>query len=417
MPGLRILISAYACGPGEGSEPGVGWHWVRQAARFHEVWVITRANNQPAIDRALAAEPLPCARFIYYDLPRWLRFWKAGQRGVRLYYCLWQLGAYSLCKKLHRQVGFDLVHHLTFGVYWLPTFLALLPAPFVWGPVGGAESAPVVLSASLGLRGAVFEVLRGLVRKLGEWNPLAPITARRAALALAKTRETAKRLEALGCREVVVLSEAGLSEEEIQQLGGMRLRHRGPFRVISLGRLVYWKGFALGLKAFARFCRSHPESEYWIIGDGPERRRLEKLSRNLGVAERVIFWRQMPRARVLEQLARCDLLLHPSLHDSGGWVCLEAMAAGRPVICLDLGGPALQVTEETGIKVRAGSPGQVVRDLAEALIRVANEPALRLRMGEAARLRVRRHFTWDRKGDLWSEVHYGSGQALASNRC
>ena len=50
------------------------------------------------------------------------------------------------------------------------------------------------------------------------------------------------------------------------------------------------------------------------------------------------------------------MLIHPSLHDSGGWVCLEAMAAGRPVICLDLGGPGLQVTEKTGIKVKASTP-------------------------------------------------------------
>ena len=61
--------------------------------------------------------------------------------GASLYY-LWQIGAYRIGKRLHQQVRFDLVHHVTFVNYWLPSFLALLPVPFVWGPVGGGESAP-----------------------------------------------------------------------------------------------------------------------------------------------------------------------------------------------------------------------------------------------------------------------------------
>ena len=58
---------------------------------------------------------------------------------------------------------------------------------------------------------------------------------------------------------------------------------------------------------------------------------------------------------------------------SGGWTCLEAMAAGRPVVCLDLGGPATQVTEETGIKVPAPVPNQAVSGLAEAMTRLARD--------------------------------------------
>ena len=47
---MKLLISAYACEPGLGSEPGAGWNCVRQAARFHEVWVLTRENNREPIE-------------------------------------------------------------------------------------------------------------------------------------------------------------------------------------------------------------------------------------------------------------------------------------------------------------------------------------------------------------------------------
>lgn len=397
---LKVLISAYACEPGKGSEPGVGWNWARQIARFaDEVWVITRANNRAVIEEALKEAPLPNVHWVYFDLPRWARFWKKGQRGVYLYYYLWQVGIYFLARRLHRKIKFDLIHHVTLGNYWMPSFLALLQAPFIWGPVGGGESAPQAFYRTFSLRGRIYEYLRSCARWLGEHDPFVRMAAKRANLALTKTQETAQRLKSLGAPQVITMSEVAWPFEEIQQLAIIPARSGNPFRLLSLGRLLHWKGFHLGLRAFARFVREFPQSEYWLVGDGPERRNLEWLARDLGVADRVHFWGALPRAEALKKLAECDVLVHPSLHDSGGWVCVEAMAAGKPVICLDLGGPALQVTKETGFKIPARTPEQAVEDMAEVMLQLARAPELRLRMGEAARRRVREEFSWERRGE------------------
>lgn len=402
---LRVLVSAYACEWGKGSEPGIGWNWVRQIARFGQVWVLTRANNRDKIEKALAVQPLLDTQFIYYDLPRWARFWKKGQRGIRTYYYVWQLGAYFAARKLHRQVGFDLVHHVTFGKYWLPSFLAFLPTPFLWGPVGGGESAPRSFLLSLSARGRAYELCRVVARSFGELDPFVRFTARRAAVGLATTCQTERRLRALGCREVPIFSHAALAQEEIQQLGKIPLRQSNPFRVFSVGGLLHLKAYDLGLKAFALFHRQFPESEYWLIGGGPERTRLEKLVGELGVSECVTFCGVLPRAEVLAKFAQCDVLLHPALHESSGWASVEAMAAGRPVICLDLGGSALQVTEETGIKVPAHSPEQAVEELAEALAHLARNPSLRARLGRAAQARVQDQFNWERKGEYLESLY------------
>jgi glycosyltransferase involved in cell wall biosynthesis len=181
--------------------------------------------------------------------------------------------------------------------------------------------------------------------------------------------------------------------------------HGNYFRLLSLGRLIHWKGFELGLRAFARAQSRLSHAEYWIIGDGPERKRLERLVHRLGISDRVIFWGYLPRSQVLEKLAECDALMHPSLHDSGGWVCLEAMAAGLAVVCFDLGGPAVQVTDEAGIKVSAVSPEQAISGLADALARLANDPALRAKLGSAARERVKDHFAWDEKGKFLAAIY------------
>jgi len=396
---LKILVSAYACEPGRGSEPGGGWNWVCQIGRFEECWVITRLNNREAIEEAVGANPMPRVHFVYYDLPQWARFWKKGQRGVRAYYYLWQMGAYHLARKLHRTIDFDLVHHLTFANYWLPSFLPLLPAPFLWGPVGGAESAPRNFRRSFGLRGKSYEILRDAARYLGEINPFVRMTARRAVASLAVTPQTARRLKALGCRDVSLSSQAALSVEELALLRRVPLRQGSPFRVLSAGRFLHWKGFEFGLKAFAEFHRRYPTSEYWLIGDGPERERWVRLAENLDIGKSAIFWHTLPRPQMLEKIAECDVLLHPSLHDSSGWVTLEAMAAGRPVICLDLGGPALQVTEATGIKIPAINPEQVVADIAAALEQLAVDSSRRARLGEAGRARIEQDFNWEKLGD------------------
>jgi len=410
---LRILLSAYACEPDKGSEPGVGWNWVREIARFHDVWVITRANNREPIESALGKEDFPHVNWIYFDLPKWARFWKKGGRGLRFYYLLWQLGAYFVSRRRHRQIRFDAVHHLTFGTYWLPSFLSLLPVPFFWGPVGGAESAPRPFRVSFGINARVYELLRDLGRALGNLNPLVRMNARRAILVLSKTEDTKTCLESLGSRHVVVCSEVGLTTKEMYSLNNFPAREgAAPFRLLSLGRLIHWKGFELGLNAFAQFHRTFPASEYWIVGDGPERKRLETLARKLSVAENVRFWGIMTRTQALEKLMECDVLVHPSLHDSGGWVCIEAMAAGRPVICLDLGGPAFQVTQGAGIKVPALSPQQTVRDLATALNQIATNRAFRDQLSRGARKRVQDSFRWEEKGKLANRAYTADSESL-----
>src|SRR5579862_184613 len=396
---MRILVSAYACTPGYGSEQGVGWHRVRQLARFHEVWAITRVKNRKPILEAMAKEPMPNVHWIYHDLPRWARFWKKKRRGVHLYYYLWQMTAYLRARAVHRSIGFDQVHHVTFVNYWMPSFLVLLPVPFIWGPVGGGEAPPAGFWRFFSARGKAYEILRAIAQRIGERDPFLRLTARRASVALATTNDTAKRLTALGCRNVIIYSEAGLPQQDLDLLGTLPIHRSSPFRIVSLGDLLHLKGFELGLRAFARIHSRIPQSEYWIMGDGPERKRLETIACELGVSQSVVFWGRIPRSEVLRKLEQCDVLMHPSLHDSGGWVCLEAMAAGRPVLCLDIGGPGLQVTAQTGIKIPANSPEQAIVEMANSMEQLALDPELRIRMGEAGRERVRDLFAWDRKGD------------------
>lgn len=416
MKRLRVLISAYACDPGKGSEPGIGWNVAVHIARHHEVWVVTRADNRDAIEAALSRNPIPGLHFVYYELPAWLRFWKRGSRGVQLHYYLWQVGALGIAHRLHHEVGFDLAHHVTYAKYWAPSFLAFLPVPYVWGPVGGGESAPWAFWTTLGAKGAVYETFRSLARYLGELDPLVRRTVRRATLALATTQDTAARLYRLGTRNMRIMGHVALSEEDVKRLSATSLpKEARPVRFLSVGRLLALKGFHLALQAFAR--ADLEDAEYWIIGDGPERGRLQAIARHLGIADRVRFLGALSRDRVLQTLAQCHVLVHPSLHDSGSWVCLEAAAAGRPVICLDLGGPGFLVTEEMGVKVAALTPEQTIRDMAEAMRRLARDSDLRVRMGELGRRLMAAEYTWEIQVRRLTELYAWAHGTTACDDC
>jgi glycosyltransferase involved in cell wall biosynthesis len=400
---MNILLSAYSCRPGMGSEPGVGWNTARELAQHLKVWVLTRSDNRPMIEAELAQNPIPGIRFIYFDLPG-VYWWKKGLQGVHIHYYLWQVKAYFVARQLHQEIGIDIIHHVTYVRYSSPSFLALLPIPFVWGPVGGGESAPKEFWKDFSLRGKTYELLRGWARYLGEQDPFVRMTARRSCIAYGTTDDTAHRLLAIGSKNVQVLSQVGLSPEEVEQLTQSPLSQEVPMRFLSIGRILHWKGFQLGLRAFAQ--ASLPsEAEYWIVGNGSEKAALQSLVKDLGIASQVKFFSEMPRPDLLDQLGSCLALVHPSLHESGGFICLEAMAAGCPVICLDLGGPASQVTIETGFKIAPCTPEQAISEIAEVMHRLTKEPALRMKLGQCGQSHVKKFYTWNAKTLIFSEMY------------
>src|SRR5215510_6227488 len=136
---LRVLLSAYACEPGKGSEPEVGWQWALQMARFHDVTVLTRENNRANIESELerlkGRQPLP--NFVYHERGAGLLNLKRRSKAVQLYYLLWQRSAWDVIARLHAERPFELMHHVTFAAFRYPVAIWGHGAPCIWGPVGG----------------------------------------------------------------------------------------------------------------------------------------------------------------------------------------------------------------------------------------------------------------------------------------
>lgn len=402
----KIFLCAYACEPDKGSEPGVGWQTAVALSKLHDVWVLTRANNRDVIEAEIAEHPSPGLNFIYHDLPSWARKLKYSLIGLHLYYYCWQLTAIGRARKEHQKTGFDVAHHLTFGRLRSPSCAAFLGIPFLFGPVGGGDYVPPGFEKELGVKGRFYEWARHVTHALAGLDPFLRKTVRSASMALGTTDAAVKALQKLGAPGVITrVSEAGLTIEDTVGLNRLaQAAPEKPIRFMSVGRLIGLKGFSLGLRAFAQ--AKIPDSEYWFIGDGPDRQRLEQLATELGVAGKVRFMGWCVRAKALEYMGNCHVLVHPSLHDSGGWVCLEAMAASKPVICLNWAGPGTQVPVTAGFPIVPASPEQVIDEMAVAMSRLATDSNLRQKMGECGRQHIRDNFLWDKKAEYFSKLYF-----------
>jgi glycosyltransferase involved in cell wall biosynthesis len=397
---LRILLSAYACEPDKGSEPGVGWNWALQAARHHQVWVLTRANNRTAIESWLQRTPVFGLQFVYYDLPRWARFWKRGAVGVRTYYVLWQAGAYWMARRLHRSVRFHVAHHVTFNTLEMPGFLWLLPTPFVWGPVGGGQEPEPALQSYFGHRW-YRERLRVLRKRLARFNPILRLAASHAKAVLVANADTAERLRGLGGEGAIRELETAIDIPPRKSPGSVSDR----FTVLWAGALIGRKGPALALDALAALKRGGVDFRAHFIGDGPLRKTLQERIRLLGLESEVLLHGHVPYGDIHCYYRESDVFLFSSLHDTSGNVLLEAMAHALPVVTLDHHGAREIVSSECGIKVAVRDQAQVVDDLASALSRLAVDRALRQSMGEAGRRRAARENSRDHNGELLKALY------------
>jgi glycosyltransferase involved in cell wall biosynthesis len=413
---MKILLSTYSCFPSQSSEPGNAWRAINEALRENEVWAfIADAHSYRELTEPwLAKNPLPNFH------PVWVRLNPLLQPMARLaaanpvYYHFWQEHLCSVARVLHKQVKFDLVHHVTYGRYWSPSGLRSLNVPFIWGPVGAAETPPRSFVRELPWRCRLTESARDHARRFCEHTRSLRDTARAATIAIGVTRESCEALQRLGARRVEQMPQLALTNADLAQFAALPPPPPGPLRAICVGRHVYWKGFYLAIRAFANFAKKNRNAELWIVNDGPFRRELEKTAAQTGVAQSVKFLGILPKySDVLDKLGQSHVLLHPALHEGFGNVCLEAMAAGRPIGCLDIGGPASQITPETGFAAPATTPEEAVSALACFLERIDRDRALLAAMSAAARVHVQNRFTMLRINKRMRELY---GEAIADHR-
>lgn len=291
-------------------------------------------------------------------------------------------------RRLAMAIGADVIHQPIPVSPAFPSFLSAMPAPVVIGPMNGGMSYPPAFEKDYSQGSQAIVRLARVFAASGNW--LAPGKRQAAALLVANERTRDALPDGVDRARVIEVAENGVDLSVWDRAPRAKPRH--PVFVF-VGRLVWWKAVDLLLAAIERV----PGARLRIIGDGPERARLEAIAAKGPASTRIAFEGFRPQAEICDALVDATALVLPSMRECGGAVILEAFACRTPAIATDWGGPRDYVTPQTGFLIAPTGREAFVEGLARSMRTLGADPALAATMGAAGRARAEAHFTWSAK--------------------
>jgi glycosyltransferase involved in cell wall biosynthesis len=290
----------------------------------------------------------------------------------------WLRACEQVCSRLVREQTFDVIHFVSYGSISATVRLWGLGVPFVLGPVGGAQTVDPAYASVLGPLPPALRFRNFRIRLLA-YRPGIRAMTRRAAVVLATNHETAAAVRRCGGR-TLLFCDTGIYPELLLDKPPQK-QPSGGLRMLWVGRLLYRKAVPLALRALRATARHDFTLD--IVGTGPMEERWRTEAAELGLNDQVIFHGQAPFSRMTEFYDRAELLVFPSVNDSFGSQLLEACARGLPILTLNHQGAGSLLPDAAACKVSVGNPLQTIRELAEAMLRLA-DPLTRAPMAEAA---------------------------------
>lgn len=371
----KVLLSAFACDPREGSEPSYGWNWAMGLAeRGFEVHCITRESSKAGIDTVTLPSTL---NFHYVRLPFGMeRLYSASQVTQYIYILLWQWRAYRVAVDLQQLNHFDVIHHITLGSLQIGSFMYKLNVPLVFGPAGGGQMAPAAFSRYFGTAWRGEMNRSRMSRLLLKLNPACRGMLRRAAAVLVSNEETLRAAEANGATRASIALDVGIPDWFLPSENVIKAPRKGGLKLLWIGRLMPRKGVLLLLDIMKEL-KYYPGITLTVVGDGVMRDTFLETIEAYGLGDTVFWEGRVPFEEVGGYYADHDVFLFTSLRESGGVQLVEAMAFGMPVVTLDLHGPGLIVDAGRGIKCACTTPEIAIENLKGAILELyRNRPLI-----------------------------------------
>ncbi len=415
---IRVLLMAEQCDPETVSVPLEGWSHSRAISALPGVraHTITQVRNAEKFARA-GADP---ASYTALDSERVARpMWRLEEalrggkgkgwttvmalRSISYRYferVLWKRFAAPI-----RAGEFDLVHRLT---PLSPTLASTVArrrrragVPFVIGPINGGVAWPREFDGARRREKEWLSYIRGAYRLAPGYRAM----RESASAIIVGSRDTLRLEPDRYHHKCVYIPENAIDPARFGgTLGTVARDPARPMRVAFVGRLVPYKAADMLVEAAAPLAREGL-LVLDIIGDGPEKGRLDAIIEREGIAHAVDRPGWVPHAQLKDRLGRAHVFGFPSVREFGGAVVLEAMALGLVPVVMDYGGPGELVTPRTGVALPMGPRAEIVERLRAALRDLAERPGDVAAMGERARRRVFHHFTWDAKARQVLEVY------------
>jgi glycosyltransferase involved in cell wall biosynthesis len=349
---FKILLSAYACEPNKGSEPEVGWKWATTLAGLgNETYVITRSNNKKNIEEHLTINKISNLKFIYFDFPEWFLkiFKRKSNPNSYLYFLLWQIGIFFIVRPYIKKIKFDYIHHVTFVSFRFPSFLCLYKIPFIFGPIAGGDTIPKKLRKNFTFYEKIKEILRDISNYYIKISPLMNLTFFKSSIIYANSEETKKSIPSVYHHKTKLMLAIGMDNFTNNNIN--LNENKKIFNICYAGNLLNLKGLSIMLGTFNQLKKENNNIFLNIAGSGPNETMFKKKADDYKINQSISWLGKIKRCELFELFKKSDLLIFPSLRDSGGLVVLEAMSHGLTVATLNIGGPGQIVNNDCGINI------------------------------------------------------------------
>lgn len=410
MSRLRILLLASFCDPEGVSMPYVTYSHAAALAELHDVDLVVGAPSEEHVRRAngqfraIEVVRMPLLERINAWFMRKIFKYNYDTQVLTAFNYPFSLAfEWYAWRQLRRRIfagEFDVVLRLLPMSPALPSPLAFFlrkgPIPFVIGPLNGGLPWPSGFS-QLENQKEWISNLRNLYRYL----PFARSTYRHAAAIIAASSQTYAEF-ATYADKLFFVPEPGIARSLCFPDSRARDPH-AKLELIFVGGLVPRKACDLALRAAAPILRGGLAT-FTVIGDGPERKRLEELVTSLGIEASVTFPGWLGHAEVLKRLRSADVFVFPSLRDNGAGVVFEALASGAVPVVADFGGPGDIVHPDVGYKVALTNESDVVAQMETALAELAHDRSLLERLRQQGLFYARERLTWDAKAQDTTRV-------------
>jgi glycosyltransferase involved in cell wall biosynthesis len=416
MSRLRILVLAPECNPDSATTPFIAYAHSDALARLHTVTLVVRSVNEDAVRRrggvfrSIEGIHLPLLDRVYsWAVRRIFKFDYGRQSLTAASYPLQIAFEWQAWRRLRGRIQageFDVVLRILPIVSVLPSpfafFLRNGPIPFVIGPLNGGLPWPEgfpQLDKQRQQAGYWVSSLRGAYRYL----PFARSTFANASAIIAGSTHTYAEFATYREKEFFVPGENGIDPALCDSHARSDAAGERKLQLKFVGRLIPLKACDVALRASAELLRQG-KAHFTVVGDGPERDNLHRLTRTLGIDDAVTFTGMVSTSEALAQLRQADVLVFPSLREFGGAVVFEALALGAVPVVAAFGGPGDIVREDVGHKIPLINDEDLVARIEAVLQRLAvdrNHLQVLRRQGMAY---AREHLTWSGKAQMTSAV-------------
>lgn len=402
---LKVLLGCYACDPGYGSEPGMGWNFVSNIAKHHDVHAIVEEGEfKEPLTRFAAEHPEKVKNITFHFVRRThhetlRKFWPPS---YYWFYRVWHRKAYQYAKELDAKENFDIVHQVTISGFREPGFLWKLGKPFIWGPLGGFTDTPWCLLSSLGPVGALHFGIRNILNGIQKrWGFSARAAARHSSAILTSTTKAVEEIRSFWGREAVLMNEVGLETGHTQH-APVAHETGAPLRICWAGEHIPRKALDLLLHALP-LCKE--KMELHVLSKGPRMEAWKRLSHRLGMDDVVTFHGFVPREEAFRIMSSSHVFCITSVREDTSTVVFEAFRYGLPIIALDHCGFSTVIDETSGIKIPIISRKQVIADYARHLDFLATHEEQRRALSAGALQRCQA-FTWKAKTHMLDTLYY-----------